>query len=701
MRRIWPALVALCVCIASFPVVRGQDGAAPRLDAQAALPGGLQTKLPQVVLSGRQAHVAGNARRLDVNYWAASADGAFGLPERIGAAEGQPDYSSAAIAAGPDGALYIAWINQPERTIYLRKRPVGGTWSNPTIVVRGATFPVNVALAVGADTIFVAWRNPDQPFTVSRSTDRGVRWSAPQPLGRTAGYNAPSLAAAGNRAAIAYTRGEADQLQIYAGLWDGQAFAVSRVTPLNASYADPGIAIAPDGRVIAAWRGIADSGPASGVFLAERTADGSWPIAQVIAGKVIGPVTPVFDAAGGLHLFWLGEVGGTSRLWYAQQLRGGAWSAPVSTAVPGGALFNAHGAVGEAANGLQYGQAVSELFLGDRLSAYTFRFVTGGAARPSATPILANGRLRSSATTVALNFSEVSGAPAELRWRWGAPPTDTDPWHPFGPTSLEVPAGAGRTACEELRLFTQVRGATGVQEPAAQTTITIDRTVQAVVRPHNPDGLPGYSRTPTAWLAIENAGECSAITTVSLNGTTLQFDATAQRLLQVPLAAEEGAQTITLRLTDGLGNARDYTQTIIYDATGPLIAGGELALSADPRATVLQRLQLQNLIYRDAASTTPWALAVAAAPTGDAPGAWQTLPLGEHAIVRNADSTLAIDVEVSLATLLPADLLRPGAYTLHVRLIDPAGNPGPDSLTVTLELLDITYPELYLPALRR
>ncbi len=701
MRGIWLALLMVCVCVLPFAVVRGQDGAAPRLEAQAALPGAVQTKLPRVVLSAGQAHVAANARRLDATYWAAPADGAFGAPERLGAAEDQPDYSSAAITAAPDGTLYVAWINQPERTIYLRSRPPGGGWSNPSVVVRGAAFPVNVTLAAEANGLFVAWRNPDQPFVFSRSTDGGVRWSHPQTFGRAAGYNAAGLAAGGDRAAIAYTRGEADQLQIYAGLWDGQTFAASRVTPLNASYADPGIAVAPDGRVVAAWRGIAERGPTSGVFLAERAADGSWPSAQLIAGKVIGPVTPAFDVAGGLHLFWIGEAGGAIKLWYAQQPRGGVWSAPVGAVVPGGALFNAHGAVGVALNGAQYGHAVSELFVGDRLTAHTFRFATGGQARPNATPILAAGQARSAAPTLALDFQNVAGAPTELRWRWGAPPTDADLWQPFGPTTIVVPHGVGKTACQELRLFTQVRGVAGLQEPATSATITLDQDVQATVRADNIDGAPGYARTSTAWLAINGAAECSGIIAVSLNGTALQFDATAKRLLQIPLDTTEGAQQLTLRLTDGLGNTRDYTQTMIYDVTAPETAGGDLTLQADPAASVLQTLTLRNLRYTDAASDAPWALAVAITPTNGVESAWQTIPLTKQAISRPIDDTFMLRAEVSLAALLPTEQLRPGTYTLDVRLVDPAGNRSASGAKAILELIDITYPRLYLPALRR
>lgn len=699
MRRIWPAMVVLCLWMAPLAFVYGQSGVLPRLETQAPLPGALQTKLPRVAVSAGYAHVAANARRLDANYWLAPADGAFGAPERLGAAEDQPDYSSASIAAAPDGTLYVAWINQPERTIYLRRRPSGGSWSNPVVVVRGAPFPVNVSIAAGTHGLFVTWRNPDQPFVFSRSTDDGVRWSAPQPLGRAAGYNAASLAAASSNAAIAFTRGEADQLQIYAGLWDGQTFATSRITPLNASYADPGIAIAPDGRVVAAWRGVADNGPTSGVFLAERTADGSWPMAHLVAGKVIGPVTPAFDESGGLHLFWIGEAGGVMQLWYAQQLPGGAWSAPVGAAVPGGALFNAHGAVGAALSGLQYGHAVSELFVGDRLTAHTFHFASGGTARPTATPILAAGRDRSAAATLALDFVNVGGAPTELRWRWGAPPTDTDPWQPFAPTSIAVPNGSSHARCAEQRLFTQVRGPMGIQEPAASTTIVLDCGVQALINVHNFEGLPGYTRTPTAWLAIDATAECSGIVAVRLNGAALQFDA-AQRLLQIPLAPEEGAQQVTLQLTDGLGNIRAYTPTIIYDATPPLMSGGNVNLHTDPAATILQHITLADLRYTDASSDAPWALAVAAAPEAGAFSPWQTIPLDKAAIARDTDDMLTLQAEVSLAVLLPDTHLQPGVYRLRLRLIDPAGNMSINAVETPLELLDITYPKLYLPALR-
>jgi hypothetical protein len=700
MRSFRSALLLVCACALTLAVAAAQDTPTPRLEAQGALPGASQTKLPHVVVSAGQAHIAANARRLDANYWAAAADGSFGLPERLGPAEGQPDYSSAAIAATPDGTLYAAWINQPERTIYVRSRPPGGAWSNPSVVVRGAPFPVNVAITAGTAGVFVAWRNPDQPFVFSRLR-ADQRWTSPQPLSRAAGYNAPGLAAGADRAAIAYTQGEADQLQIYAGLWEGQRFATERITQLNASYADPRIAIAPDGRVVAAWRGIADSGPTSGVFLAERAADGAWPTAQIIGGKVIGPVTPAFDADGGLHLFWIGEAGGVLRLWYAQQPRGGAWSAPVSASVAGGALFNAHGAVGAAASGLRYGHAVSEVFIGNRLTAHTFRFTAGGQSRPAATPILAAGAARSSADRIALDFRDVSGAPTEVRRRWGAPPTDADPWQPFGPTLIDAPAGAGRVACQEQRLYTQVRNAHGVQEAAAVATIVFDTGVQAMLTSHNPDGLPGYARTPNAWLALDLADECSGIAAASLNGTSLQFDAAAQQLIPITLAAGEGPQQFALHLTDGLGNSRAYTTTIVYDATAPEVQSDLIELRADPAASVLQTLTLRNIRYRDTTSAAPWAVAVAATRAEGDYGSWQTIPLDAHAITQEPDGSLTIHVGVSLAALLPPGTLHPGDYALRVRLVDPAGNPTEHSVQATLKLHEITYPRLYLPALRR
>jgi hypothetical protein len=218
---------------------------------------------------------------------------------------------------------------------------------------------------------------------------------------------------------------------------------------------------------------------------------------------------------------------------------------------------------------------------------------------------------------------------------------------------------------------------------------------------HNPDGLPGYARTPNAWLALDLADECSGIAAASLNGASLQFDDVAQRLIPITLAAVEGPQQFALHLTDGLGNSRAYTTTIVYDATAPEVQSDPIELRADPAASVLQTLTLRNVRYRDTASAAPWAVAVAAAPAEGEYGSWQTIPLDAHAITQEPDGSLTIHVEVSLAALLPPGTLHPGDYALRARLVDPAGNPAEHSVQATLELDEITYPRLYLPALRR
>jgi hypothetical protein len=697
MRRIWLVCSLVGLFVLSVASVAGQGGA-PLVEFAGPLPGALNTKFPRVAVSGGQAHVAANSQLLHATYWNAPTEGAFGAPELLGTAEGQPDYSSAAITSGPDGTIYVVWINQPERAIYLRSRPPGGAWSEPRLVMSGSPFPVHVAITAGSEGIFVAWRDPDQPFTFRYSTDGGLTWSRTLRMAYDAGYNMPSLASGAGKVAIAYTQGYADQLQIFVGLWNGQNFGMQMITTPNSSYADPGIAISSSGRIVAAWRGIADNGPLSGVFLAEQSANGMWPIQQVISGKVIGPVTPAFDDAGGLHLFWIGEVGGSLRLWYAYQQPDGAWSAPVGSDVPGGGLFNAHGAVGAAQNGLIYGHAVSELFLGDRLSAHTFRFATNSVALPYAIPSLQmNGT-----NNLHLDFHTISGEPSELRWRWNEPPSDADPWQPFSALDLPLPVQPATQDCQQLQLFTQVRSNRGMQPQAQSAVIALDNDIQASVKVHNPGGADGYTRRTFIRLEIDASDECSPLTEAAIGDQVWTMGDGPIHQLLIPLISSEPEQNFTLRLSDSLGNQRSYAMQAFFDREAPQYEGGNLQVITDPAFSSLQTIVLKDLTYRDATSVRPWAIQLRVKPPeSDLFPSYreQTIPLEEMRVTRSGDGTLTITAPISLHSVFQpvTSGLRSGTYTFEVTLLDFAGNPTEIVASEAITLTDIRAPQFYLP----
>lgn len=713
-----PLTLALCALLLiglalplSRPAAQAQTSAAPgvRFDQQLALPGGSDTKFPQVAVSAGAAHIAGNTGRLDASYWSRPAEaGSIAAPLRLGPALDQPDYSTASIAAGRDGRLAYAWINQPERAIYLRVRGIDGAWGPASTVQRGSPFPVAAQVGVAADgSIFVLWRDPDRPFTYRRSTDGGARWSAPQPVSTGAGFNAPSIATGANGGvAVAYTQGEADRLQIYVGLWNGAGFQEQRVSALGGDFADPSVAITPDGRILAAWRGIADHGSGSGVYLAERRADGAWDTRQIVAGLTLGRVNVTLDEGGGAHLTWIGMAAGAAQLWHAYRPLGGAWSAPVAAPSAGWPIFNAHSTAGRSATGALYAHAVSEIFVGSRVAGQAYRFAVGGSP-VSARPVLEGGATHTRNTTLSLTLADLAGDPREVRYRWGSPPTTSDAWHAItAPLSVAAPANLGMGRCDALMLYTQVRGAGGVQEPAARVGITIDRAVQAAVTPASAYGAPGYTADPLVELDLDRGDECGALAFRTDATAPFQPIGASQRSIAVLLPATEGEHEITIELADGLGNRRWYRPTVVLDRTPPQVGGGPaLTISADPVATVLHSLTLSGVRYEDAASERPWAAAVNVSrlqiPADTPLIGWRVIPLDPAQISAGADGGLTIRLDHSIARWFTSDQLTPGRYHYLVRLIDPAGNRSAEAIAGLVELEAISYVRVYLPMLRR
>ncbi|NTU82190.1 MAG: exo-alpha-sialidase, partial [Chloroflexales bacterium] len=488
-------LLALGSAVAPAPAQTG----APAFEAQGAVSGAESTKYPHLAVDGPLVHLAANTGRADASYWSKQDIApAFGAATTLGPAAGQPDYSTASIAVGPGGALFYAWVNQPQRAIYMRSKRTGADWGPAHTVVSGQPFPVHPELAVASDgAIFVVWRNPDQPFVYRRSTDGGLTWGNLTALSAQAGVNAASIVAGPSGSlAAAYTVGESDRLQVYVATWGGADFARTRLSSLSGDYADPSLSFTPDGRLLVAWRGVAETGGGAGVFYAERQTDGSYQPARLISGRVAGRVSLSADSGGNLHMLWTAAAGDGYQLWYAVKPAPGAWSSPVAAPSAGGVIFNAYGAGAIGTGGAGYAHAASEVFVGTRVGLRHYRFSAGlsGAPAVSARPLIERGAARARGTALAVSFSEVAGAPTELRYRWGAPPTDADPWQPFAETiSVPAPTLADPARCAEAALFTQVRAAGATQAQALSDTLTLDSAVQARVSAYHSGAAPGYT----------------------------------------------------------------------------------------------------------------------------------------------------------------------------------------------------------------
>jgi hypothetical protein len=496
------------------PIASQAQDPDPSFVEQFRVSGVTEVKFPHIAAADERVHLAANINQADAAYWqkTATAD-SFGTPENLGVAEDQPDYSTTSIAVGADGLLAYVWVNQPERTIYLRTKAPDESWASARTVARGQSFPVTPEVIIdAAGAITVAWRNPDQPISYRRTTDRGATWGAITRASTKVAINAPALAAGlTGELALTYTAGDGAFLQTFVGIWNGSRFVEERLSRQNSDYADPTITILPNGRLLAAWRGIAESGSLSGVFVGERQTDGSWQQRQLIGGTVTGKPSIIADADGVLHVVWTGLVGGTYRLWYAVRAVDGTWTDPVTAPSSGGQIFNAAAAVGDDADGARYLHAVSEDFQGDFIYLRAYRFDSGIRQQVAVAgrPIIAQDATRSAADTFDVTFTEVAGNPTEVRARWGTPPTDADAWQPYSTTLTVAAPVAHSTACETLTLFTQLRRGSTLQTSAASDTIVRDQAVQVSVSAAPEDGAAGYTNDAQAHWRIDDAGECS------------------------------------------------------------------------------------------------------------------------------------------------------------------------------------------------
>jgi len=376
--------------------------------------------------------------------------------------------------------------------------------------------------------------------------------------------------------------------------------------------------------------------------------------------------------------------------------------------------FNAFAAVAATPQGAVFAHAVSEVFLGTTVSLRSYRFASGLtlASAPSARPVLAQDAPRARDTTLRLSLADLAGSPSEVRYRWDAAPTDSDPWLPISTTS-SVPAPPLQAACVPHALFTQVRGATGMQTTALSDTIVLDTGMQVTVRSAHAHAAPGYTNVPLLEALIEDAGECSGLATASSGETAAQPAAIAALpyLLAITLPDAEGRHERAVSLSDQLGNTSVVSVRVVYDRTPPTASYPVTpTILADPQASIFQTIQLHEARYADAnePKALPWAVAVAVQrhpiDPAAAPRTWVILPLDPALVARSLigeASTISADVAINLTALLPPDQLTPGAYFYTVALVDRAGNPSTTGATGTFTLDTVTYATISLPLLRR
>ncbi len=739
------AMLAATLAAPFIPPAQAQTDPGLRLLSEFIIPGSREVKFPHVAAARGQVTVTGNINRQSAVVWTkAAAAESFGTPFDLGPAEGQPDYSTTSVAIGPDGSTWVAWINQPARSIYLRQRNPQGQWGPRRTVDSGSAFPVNVEVTVASNNqIFVAWRDPDRPIRYRFSSDGGENWSSRRDVSDIPAYGSPLDLAAGpnGQVGVTFTAGFGDRLQIFVGLWNGTNFVTTRVTPGGADWADSTIAYLPNGRPLVAWRGVATSGGNAGAFFAEQQPDGGWPRSRLVGGKIEGQVNIDTDEAGNIHMAWVGEPSGNRTVFYAFKPAIDAFRGPVASG-DSGALFNSRAAGGIA--DAPYAHVVTEEFNGGRLET-RYSLFSADAVSFGGQPVVNDGAsvvVPDANGTVKLTFRNLSGNPNQVRWRWGAPPTDStsdsNNWQNLAP-ELRVPvpeAIRNSTSCEPVQLFTQLRNsASNTVEPEARAvSVNIDAVVEADAYVENPfargvaqlqeqpelaavegapGGAPNYTRVPLTWLNVIADSDCNGIVSAGIGASADKIEQTLlidndgyQGLVTLPDLAnlKPGPVPFVVRVVDGAGNARVFDLEIILDETKPVLNGGSIRAVPYPGGDLLQNLIFENIDVSDTQYPGGYwgvwitdATEPVADPLNDPDLRWTVVKVpasrpGGNFVIEGWSLASGLD---------PEDLVPGEDYYIYVRFLDGAGNATDGFITVPVPSSNVERPKTYLPAIHR
>ncbi len=245
-------------------------------------------------------------------------------------------------------------------------------------------------------------------------------------------------------------------------------------------------------------------------------------------------------------------------------------------------------------------------------------FYTGGAIRgsgPSAKPAINDGAVSTNDPVVTVSFSNVSGSPTQVRWKWNAPPTDADNdsggWKPFANPLTNVPRPA-TSVCGVAVLYTQVRNAAGAASAVESDSIIIDPGVDPevgatldVLNPHlaglpttysslqdlnsqngASDGDPRYTREDIMVVRAYGGLDCTGIDSVTIG--TQRLPAPANGFLFAPAdvpdkATGPGRKDFNVVITDkadGSPNTLTVPRFIVYDPPGTNDAGLPVLTSA-------------------------------------------------------------------------------------------------------------------------
>ncbi|MEJ5344471.1 MAG: exo-alpha-sialidase [Chloroflexus sp.] len=787
VRTLLLPLCLLALIVGILPLATpsaAQSGA--QLLVETILSDSVNLKFPQAATHGDKVYVIGIADSSDdsegkVRVWTKTEAALnFPSPLTIGTTARtslSSSYINSAITTSSTGEVLALWIDQAAKIVRFRKRDVAGNWGPAVEVTRSIVFPVRPALTIvngGSQNgrIIAVWRDEltvgDPSIYYTFSDNGGASWAPVVRAFSMKVYASSVQLASGTNGEVVltFTRDTPRPLHTMVALWQGSGFGTPVDVNLGdtAAYADSGVSIY-NGKVYVGFRHVDN-----GIFYAEKNISSlfdnqPWSRTLILNGKGDGKISVHLDFYGNMHLSFI-ETPSTgnrrqNRLHYAVRLTNGTFLGPVSSSTSG-PLFNAWG-VSSWAGGF-YMHVAHEFFNGDIPFLRYALFQAPGAAFGSR-PLIENDVAvvgGDGKVTVNVTFPDLatSNLPDQVRWRWGAPPTDTEndsggwqPFNPSGPTSvLTVPIPESlRTdaGCVERVLYTQLRRSeNNLIDQVRSDAVIIDAGVLASATVSNPfsrlktspftgittadtigeggasDGHPDYTRVPAIYVELRSVGDCSGLQNFALapNATALNSVSTLAisgnrfaNILPYPDTVAEGPLPVVVRMRDTLGNSMHLTRTLIYDVTPPVLNGGTLQVQPIPgSATVIVNLEFSSIavtdnLYPGRGFWGVW-LANSRVPIAD-PANDPSLVWFPVAAPGDANS---FSVVWSLASGLPEDQLTPGPYYVYARILDGAGNPSVSGSPTTtaqpaaavlpagvITLDQVTFPQVYVPLLSR
>lgn len=746
--------------------------AGPSLLVETTLPNSFNIKVPQAATFGNQVHLFAIAEYSGasdgkVRVWSKpEAAPSFPAPVQVGTtsrADINPDYVNGAIATGPNGEVYTLWIDQAAKIVRVRKRDTAGNWGPIFEVTRNIIFATRPALAVVTGgpqhgRLIAVWRDDEAKdannfgIYYTYSDTGGASWA---PVTRAFGIKAYQvsvrLATGPNgEVAVTFTRDAPRPLHVMVALWNGSGFSppVDVNAGDGAPYADSSVTIA-NGTLYVGYRH-ADNG----IFYAEKPIanlfdNQPWPRARLLGEKGDGQVSVSADSYGNLHFSWIRMSGSSrnqNRLGYAVRLVNGTFLGPIESAT-GGPLFNAWGV--SSANSGFYMHVAHEQFNGDYPYLRYALFKAPGSPFGSP-PLIEGGASRvggDGRTSIRVTFPGLGATPqhVSVRWRWGAPPTDTENdsggWVVLAPnatasTELTVPIPAAflnSNDCTPRTLYTQLRRNPDniIESQEQSASVIIDTSVAARVEVQNPllydtsswyasnftvrDLDPGSTPLPQVMLRVIDDGDCSRITRVRVANSSAalavnsDLDVDGEVTAIVPLPgftfippSPDGTYPVVVRVYDSLGNSQTVTKTIRLDRIPPQLSlsGSEVITVTDsPMGDILQDLafDLSSATLVEANGIIGVLIAVSPnAVTNPATAStlqWIAVPVNYNGGQFTVSSwSMANAPGVTMATTSVAEQ----TFYLYIRLIDRAGNIS-DTILETTATSTLSPARTFLP----